>query len=109
MPVKFEVAVGPVIVQGPLVDIDPVSGRATALRRVQQVVRGEEWPDGRRRTPIGGHSTRGGRSRAARGIGGPIEEGAAAREVRTLTPLRLTYHLGHTVALTKLAQLQGRA
>jgi hypothetical protein len=37
MPVKFEVASGPVIVQGALVDIDPVSGRATALRRVQQV------------------------------------------------------------------------
>jgi hypothetical protein len=26
-----------VVVQGALVDIDPVSGRATALRRVQQV------------------------------------------------------------------------
>ena len=37
MPVKFEVASGPVVVQGALVDIDPVSGRATALRRVQQV------------------------------------------------------------------------
>jgi 2',3'-cyclic-nucleotide 2'-phosphodiesterase len=37
MPVKFEVASGPVIVQGALVDIDPVSGKAIALRRVQQV------------------------------------------------------------------------
>ena len=37
MPVKFEVAGGPVLVQGALVDIDPVSGRATAVRRVQQV------------------------------------------------------------------------
>ncbi len=37
MPVKFEVASGPVVVQGALVDIDPVSGKAIALRRVQQV------------------------------------------------------------------------
>lgn len=40
MPVKFEVAAGPVIVQGALVDIDPGSGRATGVRRFQQVGEG---------------------------------------------------------------------
>lgn len=40
MPVKFEVASGPVVVQGALVDIDPVSGRAQSIRRLQQVGEG---------------------------------------------------------------------
>jgi metallophosphoesterase (TIGR00282 family) len=39
MPVKFEVAGGPAVVQGALVDIDPETGRAQAIRRVQ-----ETWP-----------------------------------------------------------------
>ena len=37
MPVKFEVAGGPVVVQGALVDIDPENGRAVAIRRLQHV------------------------------------------------------------------------
>ena len=36
MPVKFEVAGGPTIVQGALIDIDAQSGRATAIRRVRE-------------------------------------------------------------------------
>jgi metallophosphoesterase (TIGR00282 family) len=37
MPVKFEVAGGPVVVQGALVDVDPESGRAEGIRRLQQI------------------------------------------------------------------------
>ncbi len=36
MPVRFEVAKGPVIVQGALLDVDPENGRATAIERVQE-------------------------------------------------------------------------
>jgi len=36
MPVRFEVAGGPVVVQGVYIDVDPHSGRATNIRRVQQ-------------------------------------------------------------------------
>jgi metallophosphoesterase (TIGR00282 family) len=38
MPTRFEVASGPVIVQGALIDVDPGSGRATAIRRVRERV-----------------------------------------------------------------------
>lgn len=37
MPVKYEVASGPVILQGAFVDIDPDSGRAESIRRLQQI------------------------------------------------------------------------
>ncbi len=37
MPVRFEVAGGPVIVQGICADIDPQSGRANSIRRLQEV------------------------------------------------------------------------
>jgi len=36
MPVKFEVASGPVVVQGAVVDIDAETGQARAIRRVQE-------------------------------------------------------------------------
>ncbi|HZP43605.1 MAG TPA: TIGR00282 family metallophosphoesterase [Candidatus Binatia bacterium] len=36
MPTRFDVAAGPVIVQGVVIDVDERSGRATAIRRVQQ-------------------------------------------------------------------------
>jgi 2',3'-cyclic-nucleotide 2'-phosphodiesterase len=36
MPVRFEVATGPVLVQGVLVDVDEGTGRATAIRRVRE-------------------------------------------------------------------------
>src|SRR5881296_3708975 len=38
MPTRFEVASGPVLVQGALIDVDGASGRATAIRRVQERV-----------------------------------------------------------------------
>jgi 2',3'-cyclic-nucleotide 2'-phosphodiesterase len=38
MPTRFEVAAGPVLVQGALIDVDAASGRATAIRRVQERV-----------------------------------------------------------------------
>jgi hypothetical protein len=38
MPVRFEVASGPVVVQGALVDVDPETGRATAIRRFRERV-----------------------------------------------------------------------
>jgi metallophosphoesterase (TIGR00282 family) len=38
MPVRFDVATGPVIVQGALVDVDERTGRATAITRVQERV-----------------------------------------------------------------------
>jgi metallophosphoesterase (TIGR00282 family) len=37
MPVKFEVARGPVVVQGAFVDIDPATGQAQGIRRLRQV------------------------------------------------------------------------
>ena len=36
MPTRFDVAAGPTIVQGLVVDVDAASGRATALRRLQE-------------------------------------------------------------------------
>ena len=36
MPVRFEVAKGPLLVQGALLDVDPENGRATAIERVQE-------------------------------------------------------------------------
>jgi metallophosphoesterase (TIGR00282 family) len=38
MPVRFEVASGPVIVQGAVVDVDERTGRATGIRRIQERV-----------------------------------------------------------------------
>jgi calcineurin-like phosphoesterase len=38
MPTRFEVAGGPALLQGALVDVDEGSGRATAIARVQQTV-----------------------------------------------------------------------
>lgn len=38
MPVRFEVAPGPVVVQGALVDVDGETGRATAIQRVREQV-----------------------------------------------------------------------
>jgi calcineurin-like phosphoesterase len=38
MPGRFEVADGPVIVQGALIDVDEVTGRATDIRRFQDVI-----------------------------------------------------------------------
>jgi hypothetical protein len=38
MPVRFDVASGPVIVQGAAVDVDPVSGRAVAIERIRERV-----------------------------------------------------------------------
>jgi hypothetical protein len=38
MPVRFEVAKGPVLLQGALLDVDPGTGRATAIERVQEVL-----------------------------------------------------------------------
>jgi metallophosphoesterase (TIGR00282 family) len=40
MPVRFEVASGPVIVQGAFVDVDPETGRAESIRRLQHVREG---------------------------------------------------------------------
>ena len=36
MPTRFEVATGPVIVQGAVIDVDETSGRATGIRRVRE-------------------------------------------------------------------------
>src|SRR3989442_3415136 len=38
MPTRFEVASGPVLVQGVLIDVDEGTGRATAIRRVRERV-----------------------------------------------------------------------
>jgi metallophosphoesterase (TIGR00282 family) len=38
MPVRFEVASGPVLVQGALIDVDAATGRATAIRRIRERV-----------------------------------------------------------------------
>jgi hypothetical protein len=38
MPTRFEVAPGPVIVQGAVIDIDATTGRASAIRRVRERV-----------------------------------------------------------------------
>lgn len=37
MPVKFEVAGGPVVLQGVCVEIEPQTGRATSIRRLQEL------------------------------------------------------------------------
>jgi metallophosphoesterase (TIGR00282 family) len=36
MPTRFEVASGPVLVQGALIDVEPATGRAAAIRRVRE-------------------------------------------------------------------------
>ena len=38
MPTRFEVASGPVIVQGAIIDVDPTTGRASGIRRVRERV-----------------------------------------------------------------------
>jgi|SRR6185369_16916703 len=38
LPVRFEVASGPVVVQGAVIDVDSASGRATAIRRIRERV-----------------------------------------------------------------------
>ncbi len=38
MPVRFDVASGPVLVQGALIDVDDATGRATAIRRIRERV-----------------------------------------------------------------------
>jgi hypothetical protein len=38
MPTRFDVASGPVIVQGAVIDVDPASGRASAVRRIRERV-----------------------------------------------------------------------
>jgi len=38
MPVRFDVAAGPVVVQGALIDVDDHTGRATAIRRLREQV-----------------------------------------------------------------------
>jgi hypothetical protein len=38
MPTRFEVASGPVLVQGAMIDVEPATGRATAIRRVRERV-----------------------------------------------------------------------
>jgi metallophosphoesterase (TIGR00282 family) len=40
MPVRFEVAPGPVVVQGVIVDVDEETGRASAVRRIREQVDG---------------------------------------------------------------------
>jgi metallophosphoesterase (TIGR00282 family) len=38
MPTRFEVAPGPVLVQGALIDVDATTGRATGIRRIRERV-----------------------------------------------------------------------
>ena len=38
MPVRFDVASGPVVLHGALIDVDEASGRATAIRRVREQI-----------------------------------------------------------------------
>ena len=38
MPGRFEVADGPVLVQGAIVDVDDLTGRALSIRRIQEVI-----------------------------------------------------------------------
>jgi 2',3'-cyclic-nucleotide 2'-phosphodiesterase len=38
MPIRFDVASGPVLVQGAVIDVDETTGRATAIRRVRERV-----------------------------------------------------------------------
>ena len=38
MPVRFEVAAGPVLVQGAVIEVDETSGRAHSVRRVRERV-----------------------------------------------------------------------
>ncbi len=37
MPVKFEVASGPILVHGAIIDVDPATGQAQSIRRVQEL------------------------------------------------------------------------
>jgi len=37
MPVKFDVAGGPVLVQGVVIDIDAATGQAQSIRRLQEL------------------------------------------------------------------------
>lgn len=41
MPVKFEVAKGDVVVSAVIVDVDPVTGRAMSIERLQRIVKGQ--------------------------------------------------------------------
>jgi hypothetical protein len=36
MPVRFEVAKGPIVLQGAMLELDPATGRATAIERLQE-------------------------------------------------------------------------
>ena len=38
MPVRFDVAAGPVVVHGAMIDVDDATGRATAIRRLREQV-----------------------------------------------------------------------
>jgi calcineurin-like phosphoesterase len=38
MPARFEVASGPALLQGAIIDVDEVSGRARSIVRVQQTI-----------------------------------------------------------------------
>ena len=38
MPVRFDVAAGPVVVHGAMIDVDEASGRATAIRRIREQI-----------------------------------------------------------------------
>jgi hypothetical protein len=38
MPARFEVATGPTVVQGAIVDVDPATGKAQAIERIRRVV-----------------------------------------------------------------------
>jgi calcineurin-like phosphoesterase len=38
MPVRFDVAAGPVVVHGAMIDVDEGTGRATAIRRLREQV-----------------------------------------------------------------------
>ena len=99
MPVAFEVAGGPVVVQGAVVDVDRTTGRATAIRRVQEdvarmmparAVRMARARHGRRVYP-----RRSWRPGCAQG--GPL------RVKLGVDPTAPDIHLGHTVALTSCA------
>ncbi len=38
MPVRFDVAAGPVVVHGAMIDVEDVTGRATAIRRIREQI-----------------------------------------------------------------------
>jgi calcineurin-like phosphoesterase len=38
MPVRFDVAAGPVLIQGALIDVDEATGRARSIARVRERV-----------------------------------------------------------------------